>query len=91
GPLHGYAIMQQAAELSDGRVRFSTGTLYGALKRLLDSGWIAREEDASPDASGRGRKTYRLTADGKLILTAEAQRLQALAAVARQRLNEEPA
>ena len=39
-PIHGYGIMQQTATLSNGRVRLSAGTLYGALASLLDKGWI---------------------------------------------------
>ena len=44
-PKHGYAIMKEVQELSEGRVVLSTGTLYGALKRLLDEGWIIRLEE----------------------------------------------
>src|SRR2546421_10786054 len=48
-PRHGYAILQDVQEMSEGRVTLSTGTLYGALRRLLDDGWIERfhEEDNS--------------------------------------------
>ncbi len=44
GPRHGYAIMKEVHEMSKGRITFSTGTLYGALKRLLDQGWITRND-----------------------------------------------
>src|SRR4051794_9827567 len=41
-PRHGYAIMQDVEAMTNGRVRLSTGTLYGALRRLLDAGLIRR-------------------------------------------------
>lgn len=82
-PQHGYAILKDVAELSEQRVKLSTGTLYGALSRLLDDRWIERvhEEDAS-----RGRQRYRLTARGRRVLHAEIARLRALTRVAGSRL-----
>ncbi|MBZ0288748.1 MAG: helix-turn-helix transcriptional regulator [Anaerolineae bacterium] len=82
-PRHGYAIMQDVASLSEGRVNLSTGTLYTALKRLLDDGWI---EPVAEETAPRGRKSYRLTAIGRTILDAETDRMATLAAVARRRL-----
>ena len=41
-PRHGYSILKDIDSMSDGRVLLSTGTLYGALQRLLDHGWIER-------------------------------------------------
>ncbi len=54
-PRHGYAILQDTERMSDGRVRLSTGTLYGALRRLLEDKWIERfkEQDSSLTAAGR--------------------------------------
>jgi DNA-binding PadR family transcriptional regulator len=86
GPQHGYAILKEVAALSDGRVVLSTGTLYGALKRLLDGGWLERFEDAEPEPSGRERKAYRLTSLGRCILEAETKRLRTLAGMAELRL-----
>jgi DNA-binding PadR family transcriptional regulator len=78
-PRHGYAIMKDVQSLSNGGVVLSTGTLYGALKRLLEQGWIERvEEDAASDGSGRIRKAYTLTHVGQRILSAEISRLQVL-------------
>lgn len=78
-PRHGYAILHDVQEISDGRVVLSTGTLYGALRRLLDNGWIERiEEDDTP----RGRQSYRLTARGRRNLQAEITRLKQLTRVA---------
>ena len=86
GPQHGYAIMKDVRDLSGGRVVLSTGTLYGALKRLLERGWIRRADDGpGVEVAGRVRKAYVLTDLGRRILDAETERLQALAAVARAR------
>ena len=82
---HGYAIMKDVRQLSRGRVELSTGTLYSALKRLLDQGWIARAADSKGKTNGRGRKAYVLTGLGHSILEAEVHRLQGLVSVARQR------
>lgn len=84
-PLHGYAIMQQVAEMSEGRIHFSTGTLYGALKRLLEQNWIERVDDGTTEENGRIRKAYQLTEIGKSILNGEIKRLEALTALAQRR------
>lgn len=81
-PRHGYAIMKDVEALSDGRVQLSTGTLYGALKRLLDQGWIERFDETV--VNGRERKAYRLTGLGRRILDAETVRMQTLVTTARQ-------
>lgn len=81
-PKHGYAIMKDVETLSDSRISLSTGTLYGALKRLLDGGWI-RRVDEGQDETSRGRKFYALTQFGKGILKAETTRMQYLVAVAK--------
>ncbi|MBZ0301196.1 MAG: PadR family transcriptional regulator [Anaerolineae bacterium] len=86
GGKHGYAIMQDVASLSSGRITLGTGTLYGALKRLLEQGWIARADDDDSDDEGRPRKVYTLTDTGRRILQAETDRLQQVAQVARLRL-----
>ncbi len=82
GPKHGYAMMKDVQQLSNQRVVLSTGTLYGALKRLLEQGWIARQEDATVDDTGRHQKVYILTELGRRMLAAEAARLRALVEVA---------
>lgn len=84
GPKHGYAIMKDVEVLSNSRVSLSTGTLYGALKRLLDNGWISRMDEEG-DESGRERKSYILTQLGKGILEAETARMHELVVVARNR------
>ena len=84
GPQYGYAIMKETAALSNGRVQMSTSTLYGAIKRLRDQGWIARSAARSGLEKGRERKAYQLTDQGRRILNAEVARLQSLAALAHQ-------
>lgn len=85
GPGHGYAIMKDVHHLSGGRVALSTGTLYGALKRLLAIDWIQRVDDPNGDETGRERKAYRLTDMGRAVLTAEVQRLNLLVEAAERR------
>src|SRR5579863_7209496 len=80
---HGYALMKDIESLSEGRVRLSTGTLYGALKRLLDDGWIERVD--LPDTS-RDKQSYRLTRFGREQLQVESARLKQLARAASSRL-----
>ena len=77
-PLHGYAIMKEVESLSEGRVLLSTGTLYGAIKRLLDREWIKRVTHPIPNGTDRERKAYALTKKGRRILNAETDRLKSL-------------
>lgn len=78
-PRHGYSILKDVEKMSDGRVVLSTGTLYGALRRLLDDGWIERiAEKETP----RGRQAYRLTAVGRKSLQLEVSRLKHLTRLA---------
>jgi PadR family transcriptional regulator, regulatory protein PadR len=74
-PLHGYAITRRAAELSDGRVRLATGTLYAALDRLTTAGLITAGGEEV--VNGRSRRYYALTDQGRAELIAEAGRLAA--------------
>jgi DNA-binding PadR family transcriptional regulator len=83
-PKHGYAIMKEVEILSHGRVRLSTGTLYGAIKRLLEKGWIVRVDEDGGVENGRIRKAYTLTHLGRRILEAEVARMETLVTVAKQ-------
>lgn len=85
GPKHGYAILKEVETLSEGRVLLSTGTLYGAIKRLLDRNWIKRAEDTEPNRAERDRKAYTLTELGRRALNAEVERLRKLLVVAQSR------
>jgi DNA-binding PadR family transcriptional regulator len=83
GPLHGYGIIKQAVELSDGRVRLTAGTLYGALDRLAEEGLILA--DRQEVVEGRTRRYYRLTDDGIQALHREAARMEQAARVVTRR------
>jgi DNA-binding PadR family transcriptional regulator len=86
-PRHGYALLQDIQHMSHGRVVLSTGTLYGALRRLLEDGWIERfdQEDTS-----REKQAYTLTSAGRQQLRTELERMRQLTkvAAARLRMNE---
>jgi DNA-binding PadR family transcriptional regulator len=78
-PRHGYSILKDIERMSNGRVMLSTGTLYGALRRLLDDEWIERfEEEETP----RGRQAYRLTSQGRRNLQVEVDRMKQLTRLA---------
>ena len=78
GPLHGYAIIKRAGELSGGRVHLATGTLYTALDRLTDEGQVRLVSEET--VAGRVRRSYGLTEEGA-ALRAEAQRMAEAARV----------
>ncbi len=80
--LHGYAIIQEVQRLTDGALRLTASTLYAAMKRLLESGWI-EEPSRRPRDDDPRRRYYRLTALGRQVARAEARRLEGLAAMAR--------
>lgn len=83
---HGYGIMQEVLEHSEGEVRLGPGTLYGALKRLLEQGLIAEgKEQSDPNLSDERRRYYRITGAGLMIARAEARRLERLVQVVRQK------
>jgi PadR family transcriptional regulator PadR len=84
GPLHGWAIVQEAAEISQGSVRLTAGTLYGALDRLQTEGLV--DKDHEEIVSGRCRRYYRLTGLGETTLAQEATRLTSAAKVVQERL-----
>ena len=79
GRLHGYGIVGRAAELSEGRVRLSAGTLYGALDALAGRGLVAL--DGEETVGGRLRRYYRLTDTGIEAVHTEAERLRRAAQV----------
>ena len=74
-PRHGYALIKDIESLSNGRVRMSTGTLFGALRRLLEDGWIERFEQ---EDTARQKQAYRLTAAGHKQLQLELDRMKQL-------------
>ena len=73
-PLHGYGIMQNVAQLSNGRVNLAAGTLYGAINTLLEKNWIR----ALPGESDSRKKEYLITDTGREMLRSELIRLNEL-------------
>jgi len=82
-PRHGYALLKDIEALSDGRVKLSTGTLYGALRRLLEDQWIERFDQAD---TAREKQAYRLTREGRRRLHVEIERMRQLTRAAAARL-----
>jgi DNA-binding PadR family transcriptional regulator len=83
---HGYAIMQEVAERTDGSVKLGPGTLYGSLKRMLDQGLVEEsDERADPVLDDERRRYYRITRFGLAVARAEARRLEAMVRSARQK------
>jgi PadR family transcriptional regulator, regulatory protein PadR len=72
--LHGYGIVKKAAALSGGTVTLTTGTLYGALDRLVRQGLAL--DDGQAEVDGRVRRYYRLTDAGRDAVLAEAERMR---------------
>src|ERR1700759_5602571 len=68
GPLHGYGIIQRAAELSGGTVRLSTGTLYALLDRAMAEALVVAGDPYVH--GGRERRDYALTPAGRVLLRA---------------------
>jgi len=84
GEKHGYAIMRDVEELSDGHVKMGPGTLYGSIKRMLKDGLIEEaEERPDPELDDQRRRYYRLTAVGRSVAAAEVRRLEAIVAASR--------
>jgi DNA-binding PadR family transcriptional regulator len=84
GSRHGYAIISDVAEISDGRVRLRAGTLYSALDRLRLDGLVTVDREEVVDS--RLRRYYQLTSEGSRQLAAEAARLRSNVATAFARL-----
>ena len=76
---HGYSIMQDVSARTEGKLRLSPGTLYGSIKRLLESGLI-EELDERPDREydDERRRYYRLTPFGRTVANGEVDRLTRL-------------
>jgi len=80
GERHGYAIAKEVDDATRGAVSLGPATLYRTIKQFLADGWIAEVGDGDDR-----RRTYRLTARGRRIAQAEAERLDAVVRVARER------
>jgi DNA-binding PadR family transcriptional regulator len=91
GPKHGYAILKAIEAISRETLLLSTSTLYGALSRLEEQGYIRRVMAGQQVAPGLPRKVYELTPQGLNLLHAEAERLHRMSRIARQSLPRQPA
>ncbi|WP_030348365.1 PadR family transcriptional regulator [Streptomyces sp. NRRL S-1022] len=83
-PRHGYGILREVEDLSDGEVQLRVGTLYGVLDRLTADGLIVLDREEVQQ--GRLRRYYRLTDEGVAALDAEAERMAAGAGAAKRRI-----
>jgi DNA-binding PadR family transcriptional regulator len=82
--LHGYAVIQDVAARTDGRVRLSAGTLYRSIQRMQEQGLIEESRRRpAPDEDDERRRYYRITELGNAAARAEAQRLTQLVRLAR--------
>jgi DNA-binding PadR family transcriptional regulator len=84
--LHGYAILKEVELRTAGKVKLSTGTLYGIIKRLLSDGLVAELRSRPAEAQDdERRRYYRLTTAGRQVATAEAERMDEMVSAARAR------
>lgn len=74
-PQHGYGIMQDVQKMSNERLTLAPGTLYGAIKALLEKGWIEFSKDEDTE---KRKKVYILTSEGHQVLQSEIVRLKEL-------------
>ncbi len=80
-PNYGYGIIQEVAEMTEGRLNLGPGTLYGAINSLLEKGWISLY---SEDKTSRKKKEYLITNEGKEVFWMEVERLKELVENAQQ-------
>lgn len=84
GENHGYAIMREVAEHTNGKMRLGPGSLYGTIKRMLADGWIEEsDERPDPQLDDERRRYYRLTGVGRKLVQAEVESLEQLVNIAR--------
>jgi DNA-binding PadR family transcriptional regulator len=86
GERHGYAIMRETSERSEGTVRLGPGTLYGSLKRLLEAGLVEEgHERADPQLGDERRRYYRITKFGVSVMRAEVRRMDEMVRAAKRK------
>ena len=79
GEKHGYGIMREIEQISDGTVRMGPGTLYGTIKRLLETGLLDESgERPDPALDDQRRRYYRITGLGERVAAAEVHRLSTM-------------
>ncbi len=82
-PRHGYGIKRDLEKgIGDSKIRLTTGTLYGGLRELTERGWIELAPSGSKSADRRTIKPYRLTTEGRAVLTRQVARMRWLLAIA---------
>ncbi len=87
---HGYGIMQEVLERTDGKVRLWPATLYGSLKKLIEEGLIAEsDERPAADLDDARRRYYKLTDFGNRVLELESARLEELVRISRVKRDQE--
>ena len=83
GDKHGYGIMREVSDRTDGQMRMGPGTLYGSIKRMLEQGLIEEaEERPDPELDDERRRYYRLTDLGQKLAVVESRRLRQLVGIA---------
>lgn len=83
---HGYAIMREVEERTEGRTRLGPGTLYRSIKTMLADGLIEESgERPDPEIDDQRRRYYRITDFGRRVAGAEAERLRGLVETAREK------
>ena len=80
---HGYGIMREVAQRTNGRAQLNTGTLYTTIQRLLERGLIVEVEERQEPGDDERRRYYRLTATGRRLAQMELARLSELVALGR--------
>lgn len=86
GERHGYGIMREVEDRTGGEMRLGPGTLYGSIKRMLADGLIEEsDERPDPEMDDQRRRYYRITDFGRRVAGAEAERLQSLVSMAREK------
>jgi DNA-binding PadR family transcriptional regulator len=84
GEQHGYAIMREVADSTNGKIKMGPGTLYGTVKRLLEARLIEETDERSdPKLDDERRRYYCLTALGQRVVKAEAARYAEMVKLAR--------
>lgn len=84
GAKHGYAVMREVEEMTDGKTTMGPGMVYGTIKRLLELGLIEETDDrVDPEVDDTRRRYYKITKGGLVALSAETERLAALLRTAR--------
>lgn len=82
--LHGLGIAEEVERITAGAIELGPGTLYRSLKEMAEGGWVREVDAPEPDADPR-RRYYGLTPEGRALVTTEAERLERIVRLARDR------